>query len=248
MVALPKGRRDAARQVALFIGAYALYQLVRGLVNADDAPARATWDATRIIDFERGLHVFAEPALQQWSLRLHWLMVAATWFYLNANYAITAGVLVWIYLRRNDAFYFVRNMFMIAMGFALVGYTLFPTAPPRLMPQWGFTDVVAQVTGVNAEHGAVAVFINLYAAVPSMHVCFATMASMAMYRLSPGRRARIAWALYPLLVTFVVVVTGNHYFSDCVLGTLTAGISALLASTLLARARPHAWAFGAARA
>ena len=51
---------------------------------------------------------------------------------------------MFIYLRRNDSFYFVRNMFMIAMAIALVGYALYPTAPPRLMPEWGFTDSISQ--------------------------------------------------------------------------------------------------------
>ena len=44
-------------------------------------------------------------------------------------------------------------------------------------------------------------------------------------------------------ITFVVVATGNHYLTDVFLGALTAGVSALLAQRLLARARPDAWAF-----
>jgi hypothetical protein len=243
----PKGGVDAARQVLLFGGAYVLYQIVRGLVNADDAPGRASWNATKIINFERSLHIFYEPQIQQWALNFHWLMNFATWFYLNGNYAITGGALVWIYMRRNDSFYFVRNTFLIAMVFALVGYTLYPTAPPRLMPQWGFTDVVQQVTGITAEHGSTAAFLNLYAAVPSMHVCFALMTGAAMFRLSGNWATRAIWALYPPFVAFVVISTGNHYFTDCVLGVVTAGLSALLAWQLLARARP-AWGFSSVRA
>ena len=62
------------------------------------------------------------------------------------------------------------------------------------------------------------------------------------------RPGKVAWALYPLLVTFVVVATANHYLTDVFLGALTAGVSALLAQRLLARARPHAWAFAPATA
>ena len=54
--------------------------------------------------------------------------------------------------------------------------------------------------------------------------------------------------MYPLLVTFVVVATANHYFTDVLLGALTAGISVALAHRLLARARPEVWAFGHATA
>ena len=46
-------------------------------------------------------------------------MDIADWTYLNAHYFVTLGALVFIYLRRNDSFYFVRNMFMIAMAIAL---------------------------------------------------------------------------------------------------------------------------------
>jgi membrane-associated phospholipid phosphatase len=245
---LPQGGDDAVRQLMLFVGAYILYQIVRGLINRDDAPAVASWNATKIIDLERSLHLFVEPSIQRWALNFHWLMDIATWFYLNGNYAITGGALVWIYLRRNESFYFIRNMFLIAMLIALVGYTLFPTAPPRLMPEWGFTDVVQQVTGITAEHGSASRFLNLYAAVPSMHVCFALMTGASMFRFSKLWAARVLWVLYPPFVAFVVIATGNHYLTDVVLGGVTAGMSALLARELLARARPDAWAFGHARA
>jgi membrane-associated phospholipid phosphatase len=45
-----------------------------------------------------------------------------------------------------------------------------------------------------------------------------------------------------------VVATGNHYFTDVFLGALTAAVSMVLASRLLARARPDVWAFGQAPA
>jgi membrane-associated phospholipid phosphatase len=69
------------------------------------------------------------------------------------------------------------------------------------------------------------------------------MTGLAMSRLVRRKPAKIAWALYPLWITFVVVATGNHYFTDVFLGALTAGVSALLAKQLLARARPDIWAF-----
>jgi PAP2 superfamily len=240
---LPNGGIDALRQVLLFVGAYILYQIVRGLIGSDNV-ARASWNATKVIDLERTLHVFVEPQVQQWALNFHWLMDIATWFYLNGNLAITGGVLLWIYMRRNGSFYFVRNMFMIAMVIALVGYSVYPTTPPRLMPEWGFTDVVQQVTGVTAEHGSAAALLNLYAAIPSMHVCFALMSGLSMVRFTRHWISHVLWAFYPVFVAFVVVSTANHYLTDAFLGAATAGLSALLAKELLARARPHAWAFG----
>jgi membrane-associated phospholipid phosphatase len=247
---LPRGWRDLLHQIALFLGAFMLYNLVRGLTGGG-SNYKPFGDAMKIIDLERTLHIFVEPSVNAWTTNVHWLMDAADWTYLNGHFFVTLGVLIFIYLRRNDSFYFVRNMFMIAMALALVGYALYPTAPPRLMPEWGFTDSVSQfVTGGTGwvDNGAGKAFLNFYAAVPSMHVCFATMVGCSMFRLAQRRWAKIAWLTYPVFVTFVVVATANHYFTDVFLGALTAAVAATLAHRLLARARPDAWAFSHAAA
>jgi hypothetical protein len=49
-------------------------------------------------------------------------------------------------------------------------------------------------------------------------------------------------------MTFVVVVTANHWWMDAALGALTALISVTVAQALLARARPDDWAFAGAQA
>jgi hypothetical protein len=53
---------------------------------------------------------------------------------------------------------------------------------------------------------------------------------------------RVLWLVYPFVMTFVIVVTANHFLLDAVLGALTAGASAYGASWL-ARLRPGAWQF-----
>jgi hypothetical protein len=246
---LPRGWGDVARQLGFVVGVYVLYQLVNGFI-AGGNHYKPFGDAMKIIDFERTLHVFVEPSIQAWVINKHWLMDAADWAYLYSHYVITAGVLAFIYFRRNSSFYFVRNMFAIAMLIALLGYAIFPTAPPALMPEWGFTDAVSQFLGVSHidGNGAASAFVNVYAAVPSMHVCFAVMTGWPMSRLVRKRWAKIAWMLYPVWITFVVVATGNHYLTDVFLGVLTAAASALLAKELLARARPDEWAFSHAPA
>src|SRR5438445_2790578 len=158
---LPHGWKDVIRQLLLFAASYGLYGLVRVLVSPLDGETYKPFgDATKIINLERALHVFVEPSVQAWTASTHWLMDAADWTYLNAHYFVTFGALVFIYLRRNDSFYFVRNMFMIAMAIALVGYAVYPTAPPRLMPEWHFTDSIQQFTGVTVEKGPGSAFLD----------------------------------------------------------------------------------------
>ena len=239
---LPHGWLDALRQVSLFASAYLAYRLVRGLVERDANVAFA--HARDLISLERTLHLFVEPSIQAWANGSHALMVGASWLYVNAQTTVTISALLYLYLRHNRNFYFVRNMFMIAMAIALVGYTVFPTAPPRFMPEWGFIDSVSDFTGVHISHtsaSASAVF-NPYAAVPSMHVAFALMIGWPLASLSRRRVTRILWRLYPLLMAFVIIVTANHFIVDALLGALTAGASAY-GATWLARARPSVWRF-----
>jgi hypothetical protein len=238
---LPQGWFDALRQLALFGGAYYVYRLVRGFV---DGQASLAYDNARLlVDAERGMGLFFEPGFQDWALRnADWAVTAANWMYVNSHFVVTTTFLIWLYLARNYAYYYVRNMFMIAMGFALVGYVAFPTAPPRFLPEWGFTDTVAAFVGKSAEHSA-NVLYNPFAAVPSMHVAFALMIAVPAIQLVRHRSLKVMWALYPFVVTFVVVITANHYWLDAALGALVAGASALAATGALARARPNAWAW-----
>jgi len=164
---LPRGWSDLLRQFGLFALAFAFYDLVRGLVD-NAGGYKPFGDAMRIIDLERTLHVFVEPSIQSWTTGQHWLMDAADWTYLNGHFLVTFGALAYIYLRRNSHFYFVRNMFLIAMAIALVGYWLYPTAPPRLFRELGFTDSVSQFLlggTASTDEGPAKAFINIYAAV-----------------------------------------------------------------------------------
>jgi membrane-associated phospholipid phosphatase len=239
---LPHGWLDALRQVSLFGAAYLAYGLVRGLVEGDANAAFA--HARDLITLERDLHVFVEPSIQAWASGSHFVMVLSSWLYVNAQTTVTVAALVYLYLRHNRNFYFVRNMFMVAMAIALVGYAVFPTAPPRFMPEWGFIDSVADFTGVHvdAHSASLNALTNLYAAVPSMHVAFALMIGWPLARLVRWRIVSVLWLLYPFLMAFVIVVTANHFIVDAVLGALTAGVSAY-AAVWLARARPQAWRF-----
>jgi PAP2 superfamily len=241
---LPNGWLDAIRQLALFAGAYYLYRIVRGIV--DGQAGLAFENARHLVDAERELGLFFEPGLQAWAEGQEWLLTFANWMYVNSHFVITTTFLIWLYIARNHAYYYVRNMFMIAMGLALVGYVAYPTAPPRYMPEWGFTDTVATFVGDAAEQSA-NVLYNPFAAVPSMHVAFALMIGIPAIKLVKSRAAKVAWALYPVLVTFVVMVTANHFWLDAALGALVAAISAAGASYALGRARPSAWAWRTAR-
>jgi hypothetical protein len=237
---MPRGPLDAGRQWLLFAGAYYLYRLVRGLV--DGHPNVAYQHARDIVDFERSLHSFIEVDVQHWALNNPFFIHLANWMYVNSHFLVTTTFLIWLYIARNHAYYFVRNMFIVAMLFALLGYVLFPAAPPRFLPEWGFQDTVEDFFGNGASQAA-SVLYNPYAAVPSMHVAFSLMMAVPAIQLVKYRALKVAWSFYPLLVTFVVIATGNHFWLDAALGAMVAGASALIARAAFARVRPEAWAW-----
>ena len=237
---LPRGVGDLLRQILLFCGAYWAYRLVRGQVY--DQSAVAFENARAIVDAERWLGLFVEHDLQRWAIGTGWVDDVGAWLYINSHFVVTTCTLAFIYLFRNEHFYWMRNMFMVAMGLALVGYVAYPTAPPRMLTELGFTDSVADFTGVSSESSVNALF-NPYAAVPSMHVGFALMLAVPMMRMARRAWVRVVWAAYPPLVTLVVVMTANHWVLDAVAGAAVAAVSALAAQWLFARARPSAWAW-----
>jgi membrane-associated phospholipid phosphatase len=179
--------------------------------------------------------------MHQWAEAHELFGDLASWMYVNSHFVVTTFTLAFIYLRRNERFYFVRNMFMVAMGIALVLYVAYPTAPPRFLPELGFSDPVAEITGVDSNQSGL--LVNLYAAVPSMHVCFALMLALPMARMVRRRWLAVLWRAYPLLVTWVVIATANHWWLDAALGALTAAVAYGFAAGLFARLRPDAWAW-----
>ncbi len=238
---LPQGILDAGCQFLFFFLAYQGYQVVRGLT--DSGVINAYVNAHHVIDLEQSVGAFFEPGFQQ-TLIQHtpWLIDFANFMYLNSHFVITTGFLAWLYLFRNEHFYFVRNMFLVAMGLALVGYALYPTAPPRFFPSLGFTDTIASFTGVAQDSKTASLLLNQYAAVPSMHIAFSLMVAIPAATLVRRKISRILWCAYPALVFFVIVATGNHYWFDAVAGAAVA-VAAAFVALQLARLRPAAWAW-----
>ena len=224
----------------LFLVVYQGYQLVRGFVDGRSGLAFA--NAERVIDLERSLGTFFEPGLQQAVLDQRWLIDLCNWAYFNSHFIVTAAFLTWLYLSRNEHFYFVRNMFMVAMVLALVGYAVFPTAPPRMFGELGFTDTISTFTGIEQDTSSASFLVNPYAAVPSMHIAFSLMLAAPAVALVSSSAARALWSAYPLFVFFVVIVTANHYWFDAAVGAAVA-CTATIAAHQLARLRPEHWSW-----
>ena len=239
----PQGVLDVLRQLLLFGAAYYAYRFLRGFVDDGQGAAVAFENARHLISIEQTLGLFRERSVQTvtggWDVSTDF----ASLLYINAQTTVVLGAIFYLYIFHNAQYYFVRNMMMVAMFIALIGYIVYPTAPPRFFfPEYGFRDTVSEFTGVAHTDVKVNALFNPYAAVPSMHCCFAMIIGGSLSSLAKHRITRYIWLAYPLLLAWVVVVTANHWISDAILGFLTAGVS-YAAAKWLARQRPAAWSF-----
>jgi hypothetical protein len=224
-------RHSLGVEAAAVLTLYGLYELARGLVGADTAEADG--HAHRLVALERSLHLFVEANVQRAVQTLPGLTSLLGVAYLTFHLAVTAGVLLWLHRRRPDGFPLVRTSLLLASGLAIVGFLVYPTAPPRLAGV-GISDTVSG-RHVDLNRGLVSSLYNPYAAVPSMHVGYALIVAAGLLRHGRRLLVRAIGALYPTFVLLVIVATGNHFFLDAAAGALVAGLAVALAALLIPR-------------
>jgi len=232
---LPKGWKDFGLQLFLFTLVDIAYELTRGLSEGSVLPAFN--HARDVVSLERSLGVFTELDVQHWALQRHWALDVADFTYFHAHFVITVAFMFWLYLRRNEHYYFIRNAVFVADAIALVGFTVFPTAPPRMLTDLGFTDTLDRYASISNYSGPVAALANPFAAVPSIHTCYALIIGVSCFFLVRHRALGFTWLFYPVLIVFSIVATGNHFWTDAFLGACLACV-ALSTAWLIERFRP----------
>ncbi len=238
----PAERHSLAAEAAVVALLYGLYETSRGLVAGD--PAAAVHHARTIASLERSLHIFVEAEVQHAARAVPGVIGALGVLYLTLHLAVTGGYLVWLHRRRPGAFPYVRTALLIASALALVGYLVFPTAPPRLAVP-GIADTISG-GGVDLNHGLVSALYNPFAAVPSMHVGYAAVVGASLLRHGGRPVLRALGGLYPALVLLVIVATGNHFLLDAVAGAAVAAVG--LAAAAVAVTLPCRYRAGPVRA
>lgn len=225
-------RHSLPAEAVVVLALYGAYEVARGLVAGESG--EAVRHARDLVALERSLHLFVEGRLQEAAHAFPGLIDLLSVSYLTLHLAGTVAVLLWLHRRRPAAFPLVRTTLLLASALALVGYLVFPTAPPRLSGI-GIADTVSG-DHVDLNTGLVSSLYNPYAAVPSMHVGYALVVAASLLRYGRGRLGRFVGVLYPPFVLLVVVATGNHFLLDALAGAVVVGLAAG-ASRLLVRAR-----------
>jgi hypothetical protein len=209
---LPRGWADLGRQLAIWFGFAVLYQLARGV--ADRNPTKAFSNGRAIVDFETHVtHRLYELTFQNFVDQRHLLATIVSWTYWNSEFTVVGIAVLWVYMRRHDAFVGFRNSILLANMIGLVGYVFVPTAPPRLLGV-GFAD--------QHRDGLVSLAANPYAAMPSLHAADALIVGVVLFSVCRSPWVKALWAAWPAWVWFAVMATGNHFWLDCVAGIAVA--------------------------
>ena len=227
-VSLAWPRLPAAVEVATIVIGYLGYALVRLAVKASRTSAFA--HAAQLWRAERAMHLNIEPSLNHLAAAHPALAEAAGYYYGLLNFIITPLVLAWLYLRRPAAFGPLRSALVLSTTAANLVFWTWPAAPPRFAVP-GMTDVLDRyhILGSGDPHGPDGL-VNLYAAMPSLHVAWAAWCAAAVVIATRGRWRHLAW-LYPAATTFVVLASANHFVLD-----VAAGLAVMTLGLLATRA------------
>ncbi|MEU6554788.1 phosphatase PAP2 family protein [Streptomyces sp. NPDC046915] len=206
-------------EILLIAVSYWTYSLIRNAVpeQRGDALRNADW----VWRAEHHLGVAVEESVNHTVNAVTWLIVGMNYYYATLHFVVTLGVLVWLYRSHPGRYAATRMVLFATTGVALLGYYLFPLAPPRLMRGGHFVDTVTvhQTWGSMAS-GDLKHMSNQYAAMPSMHIGWSLWCGLTIFALASVPWVRVVGLLYPASTLVVIVATANHFWLDAVGGVL----------------------------
>ncbi len=208
--------------IGTFYGIYTLVRNTQGSLRV--GKEHAFHNARKVIQAERALHIFHEPAIQKLFLGVHGFVRALNIFYGTGHFVVTLIALIWTYVHLPARYPRMRNTLMFTTGLALFGFAFFPLMPPRLLPRnYRFVDTLAIYGGSwSFNSGTMQRISNQYAAMPSLHFAWATWCVISFWPWAVNGKIwrKVVLVAYPTFTTFTIVVTGNHFFLDAAGGAL----------------------------
>jgi hypothetical protein len=221
-------------EILAILAFYAVYSAIR---NANGShPAHAFQDAQDIIRFEHHLGIFHEATIQRWALHFKPLIITANYMYGSLHFIVTIWVAVWLFRSYSDDYPRYRNTLAITTFLALIGFTLFPLMPPRLLLHdaglhLGFVDTLQRYpTFWSFDSGPAARVSNQYAAMPSVHIAWSTWCALALVPRMKTVPRKVLAASYPVITLIVIVITANHYIIDAAGGLAILSIGWVVAN------------------
>jgi hypothetical protein len=228
------GRPHLLVELIFSVILYKTYSLTRRA--APEHHEAALHRAKDILNAERTLHVNVELTINHAIDKVDWLIVGMNYYYATLHFIVTLGVLIWLYARHPASYRSARTALYAATFLALIGFTFFALAPPRLMEGQGFIDtVVTHHTWGSWDNDDVSSLSNQYAAMPSVHIVWSAWSGLTVAALARRTWVRVLGFLYPFFTFTVILATGNHFLADAVAGAVTLSLGFLIQRLLLGR-------------
>lgn len=230
------------QEIAIIGFCYWIYSEIRNLVPQQKTIAERHGRSvqklqdTLHLNFERSLNSFVahhEPVAQ-----------VMNYYYATLHFIITIGVLVWLYVKHPRIYRGARTVIFATSLIALAGFYLYPLAPPRLLPQYGYIDTLAYFhTWGSLADPKVAEHSNQYAAMPSLHIGWSLWCGVSIFLCARRLWVRLLGAIYPICTLLVIVGTANHFIIDAVGGLVVflagCAVQYLLSGRSAYRKAPH---------
>ncbi|WP_329299406.1 phosphatase PAP2 family protein [Streptomyces sp. NBC_00659] len=219
---LPSGRvltrTNLLLELLLIRVGYSAYQQVRlAATGGTNSGGRATAErhGEQILAVERFLHLDVEHWVNHSVVQVPALRDFFDFYYQSFHFGIPLTILAVLYVRRPADHRWARSALGFATLLALVGFWLYPLAPPRLMPGLGVIDTVHGVQDFSKpDYGTLTELTNQYAAMPSLHFGWSLWCGVVIAVLAPRWWMKALGLLHPLLTLSSIVATGNHWVLD----------------------------------
>lgn len=206
---------------------YAAYSRVRLAATGDSnsaGRARAEEHGHQILDIERFLRIDIEHAVNHAVIKVDRLRDFFDFYYESFHFFVPLTVLGVLYWRRPVDYRWARSALGIATLLALVGFWLYPLAPPRLMPDLGIIDTVHGAQDFSKpDYGTLTALTNQYAAMPSLHFGWSLWCGLVIAVVAPKWWMKALGLLHPFLTACSIVATGNHWVLDAAGGAAVVG-------------------------
>ena len=206
-------------QLLIAIVVYFGYELTSEL--SAGSKSEAIKNSLKEVHFEQTFHIFTEQRIQSFFIsHFLWVIKVSDIFYTTVHFIMPVVVLVILFRKFPERFLIWRNVMAVMNLVALVIFAVFPVAPPRLLPHaFHFVDTQAVFGGAGSLDATLMRDAgNLYAAMPSLHFAWAIWCAWALAPIIKNKWIRRAVIADPIITTFVVIVTANHFWIDVAAG------------------------------
>jgi hypothetical protein len=205
------------QELAIIAIGYWLYTMGRNAVPQQESIARR--HGRGVQHLQDALHLNFELSLNHYVAAHEWIAQVMDYYYATLHFIVTIGVMLWLFIRRPQLYRGARTVLVATSLTGLLGFYLYPLAPPRLLPQYDYIDTLLKFhTWGSLADPKIAEHSNQFAAMPSLHIAWALWCGIALFRCAKPTWIRVLGLLYPVATLLVIVGTANHFIIDAVGG------------------------------